>query len=73
MWRTICKLLFRLSGWKAIKGVIPHKKAIIIGVPHTSGWDFVLSCLEEDIRPIKAFYREYAPVARHPEKFSAED
>lgn len=184
MWRAICKFLFRLSGWKAINGVIPHQKAIIIGVPHTSGWDFVYSYLyytsvgglanimikkefffwplgpllrkmgalpidrtrgatvtkqiikemnsrdhmhlaltpegtrnltlhwkkgfhtiakaagatvylgvfdfgkkeigwikpfelsdnaEEDVRRMKAFYRDYAPVARHPEKFSAEE
>lgn len=32
-------------GWKAVNGVMPHKKAIIIGVPHTSAWDFVLSYL----------------------------
>ncbi len=24
---------------------MPHKKAIIIGVPHTSAWDFVISYL----------------------------
>ena len=33
----------KLWGWKAINGVMPHKKAIIIGLPHTSGWDFVIS------------------------------
>lgn len=32
-------------GWKAVAGVMPHKKAIIIGVPHTSAWDFVISYL----------------------------
>ncbi len=32
-------------GWKAVNGVMPHKKAIIIGVPHTSAWDFVISYL----------------------------
>ncbi len=32
-------------GWKTINGVMPHKKAIIIGVPHTSIWDFVISYL----------------------------
>lgn len=39
--KHICKLLFRLSGWKADGVVIPDKKCIIIGVPHTSAWDFV--------------------------------
>lgn len=32
-------------GWKPINGKMPHKKAIIIGVPHTSNWDFVISYL----------------------------
>lgn len=35
----------RLWGWKAVNGVMPHKKAIIIGVPHTSAWDFIISYL----------------------------
>ena len=35
----------KLWGWKAVAGVMPHKKAIIIGVPHTSAWDFVISYL----------------------------
>lgn len=43
MWRLFCKVMLRLLGWKPINGVMPHKKAIIIGVPHTSGWDFVIS------------------------------
>lgn len=35
----------KLWGWKTVNGVMPHKKAIIIGVPHTSAWDFVISWL----------------------------
>lgn len=35
----------KLLGWKAVAGVMPHKKAIIIGVPHTSAWDFIMSYL----------------------------
>jgi 1-acyl-sn-glycerol-3-phosphate acyltransferase len=35
----------KLWGWKAVNGVMPHKKAIIIGVPHTSALDFVISYL----------------------------
>jgi len=34
-----------MMGWKSINGKMPHKKAIIIGAPHTSGWDFVISYL----------------------------
>ncbi|MGQ7870774.1 1-acyl-sn-glycerol-3-phosphate acyltransferase [Sunxiuqinia sp. sy24] len=43
--KSICKFLMKLWGWKAMNGVMPHKKAIIIGVPHTSAWDFVISYL----------------------------
>lgn len=45
MWSKCCKLILRLWGWKTINGVMPHQKAIIIGVPHTSAWDFVISYL----------------------------
>jgi 1-acyl-sn-glycerol-3-phosphate acyltransferase len=45
MWRLFCRIWMKLWGWKAVNGVMPHKKAIIIGVPHTSGWDFVISYL----------------------------
>lgn len=41
--KHICRFLMKLWGWKAINGIMPHKKAIIIGVPHTSAWDFVIS------------------------------
>jgi len=43
MVQKICKLLLKWLGWKAVAGVMPDKKAIIIGVPHTSAWDFVIS------------------------------
>ncbi len=45
MWRSFCGFLMKLWGWKAVNGVMPHKKAIIIGVPHTSAWDFVIAYL----------------------------
>lgn len=32
-----------MMGWKPVNGKMPHKKAIIIGVPHTSIWDFIIS------------------------------
>ena len=35
--------MLKLMGWKPLNGVAPSKKAIIIGVPHTSVWDFVIS------------------------------
>ncbi|MHA7109591.1 1-acyl-sn-glycerol-3-phosphate acyltransferase [Sunxiuqinia elliptica] len=43
--KHLCRFLMKLWGWKAVNGVMPHKKAIIIGVPHTSAWDFVISYL----------------------------
>ena len=45
MVQKICKTLLKWLGWKVVAGVMPDKKAIIIGVPHTSGWDFVISWL----------------------------
>lgn len=45
MWRVCCKFMLKLWGWKTINGVMPDQKAIIIGVPHTSAWDFVISYL----------------------------
>ncbi len=45
MWKWICKKLLKWLGWTPVNGLMPHKKAIIIGVPHTSAWDFVISYL----------------------------
>ncbi|MEZ5105730.1 MAG: 1-acyl-sn-glycerol-3-phosphate acyltransferase [Draconibacterium sp.] len=41
--KWISKFILRLLGWKSIGNVVPEKKCIIIGVPHTSAWDFVIS------------------------------
>ncbi len=32
-------------GWTAVEPPIPEPKAIILGVPHTSAWDFIVSYL----------------------------
>ena len=45
MKKQICAFLLRMLGWKANGFVIPEKKCIIIGVPHTSAWDFIISYL----------------------------
>jgi len=45
MKKQICIFLLRLLGWKANGFVVPEKKCIIIGVPHTSAWDFFVSYL----------------------------
>lgn len=41
--KNFCKFLMRILGWKAHGTVVPENKCIIIGVPHTSAWDFVMS------------------------------
>lgn len=43
--QAVCRFLLKALGWKAVNGVMPDKKAIIIGVPHTSAWDFIISYL----------------------------
>ena len=41
MVKRLASLVLWLGGWK-IEGELPkHRKAVIISVPHTSGWDFV--------------------------------
>lgn len=50
MWAKFCGFLLKKLGWKTDDGPVPEKKAIILGVPHTSMWDFVISYL---------FYRQF--------------
>lgn len=45
MKQSICKFLLKLLGWKAMEPPIEEPKGIILGVPHTSVWDFVISWL----------------------------
>ncbi len=45
MMRRFCAFLLRLLGWKVNGFVAPEPKCIIIGVPHTSAWDFIISYL----------------------------
>ena len=40
-----CGWLLRRMGWKTIGGPMKEKKAIVLGVPHTSAADFVISYL----------------------------
>lgn len=39
------KLILKVLGWKAVDPPAPEPKCIILGVPHTSAWDFVISFL----------------------------
>ena len=43
MRKYICKFLMWVFGWKAVEPPCPEKKAIILGVPHTSALDFLVS------------------------------
>ncbi|NQU52686.1 MAG: 1-acyl-sn-glycerol-3-phosphate acyltransferase [Bacteroidetes bacterium] len=39
------KFLLKIFGWKMVGGIAPENKCIIIGAPHTSSWDFIISWL----------------------------
>ena len=41
--RTIARLALRLSRWKTV-GKVPQR-AVLVGAPHTSNWDWVLTML----------------------------
>ena len=43
--QKIAKFLLKIMGWKAMDGTVPEPKCLILGVPHTSGWDFIISYL----------------------------
>jgi 1-acyl-sn-glycerol-3-phosphate acyltransferase len=43
--RYFTKFLLWITGWKVISGVVPVPKCIVLGVPHTTLWDFVISWL----------------------------
>jgi len=41
--RYITRFLLWIMGWKVVGGILPVPKCIVLGVPHTSLWDFVIS------------------------------
>ncbi len=44
--KQFAKFMLRLVGWKGVyEGIPTEQKCIIIGAPHTSAWDFVISWL----------------------------
>ena len=45
IWGKFCGFLLRTMGWTVVEGPAPEEKCLILGVPHTSGWDFVISYL----------------------------
>lgn len=44
-WSKFCGFLLKKMGWTADGYPAPDQKCIILGVPHTSVWDFVVSYL----------------------------
>jgi len=44
-WRKFCARTLKMLGWTAVEPVAPEKKCIILGVPHTTIWDLVISYL----------------------------
>ena len=53
-WAKFCGKLLRRMGWESVGGPMKEKKAIVLGVPHTSVWDFLVSYL---------FYTQFGKVA----------
>ena len=53
-WAKFCGKMLRRMGWESVGGPMKEKKAIVLGVPHTSVWDFLVSYL---------FYTQFGKVA----------
>ena len=53
-WARCCGKMLRRMGWESVGGPMKEKKAIVLGVPHTSVWDFLVSYL---------FYTQFGKVA----------
>ena len=43
--RRFCNSLLKCLGWKSVGASVPVPKCIILGAPHTSIWDFIVSFL----------------------------
>lgn len=41
-WAKFCGFVIRSLGWKVDGGVAPEKYAVLLVVPHTSFWDFII-------------------------------
>lgn len=53
-WAKFCGWWLRKMGWKSVGGPMKEPKAIVLGVPHTTVWDFLVSYL---------FYTQFGKVA----------
>lgn len=45
IWGKFCGSVLKAFGWTIDSGAAPEDKCILLGVPHTSVWDFVVSYL----------------------------
>ena len=63
-WAKFCGWLLRKMGWESVGGPMKEEKAIVLGVPHTTVWDFLVSYL---------FYTQFGsrPAAQFPQTFQA--
>jgi hypothetical protein len=41
--KTICKIIMKITGWRSVGSLVTDPKCILIGAPHTSSLDFVIS------------------------------
>ena len=53
-WAKFCGWLLRKMGWESVGGPMKEPKAIVLGVPHTTVWDFLVCYL---------FYTQFGKVA----------
>ncbi len=54
--KTLSKLILKLLGWK-FEGQFPyHKKSVVIAVPHTSYWDFIIGRLYYSMMGLKVSF-----------------
>ena len=53
-WAKFCGWLLKKMGWESVGGPMKEPKAIVLGVPHTTVWDFLVSYL---------FYTQFGKVA----------
>ena len=53
-WAKFCGWLLKKMGWESVGGPMKEPKAIVLGVPHTTVWDFLVCYL---------FYSQFGKVA----------
>lgn len=41
--KNICKFLLKIMGWRSVGTKVTDPKCILVGAPHTSSWDFIIS------------------------------